>query len=274
MMQLQNIDYSAGRKKILTGVSLAIKQGIVTVLLGPNGAGKSSLLRVAAGDALPAAGSVWLQDKPLHAYTAAELAVKRAVLSQHLLVQLPFTCEEMVMMGRYPHFSGAPAETDQQVVLQAMEEMQVAHLAQRLYQTLSGGEQQRVQLARLLAQLYQPPGTPGRAQKLLLLDEPVNGMDCLHQQLALAKARELAAKGYAVLVILHDLNLAAQFGDYLVLLRAGQVLAAGTPYEVLQPSLVREAYGMDVHLLQHDDCDFPVIIPAALIKTKTTIQWT
>lgn len=268
-MQLQHIHYAAGRKKIISGVSFPVQQGKVTVLLGPNGAGKSSLLRIAAGEIKPASGHVLLQGKPLTSYTAAELALMRAVLSQHTSMQLPFTCEEVVMMGRYPHFGASPAATDKQVVAQLLQEMQLTQLARRLYPTLSGGEQQRVQLARVLAQLHQllPDGSVN-TQKLLLLDEPVTGMDCLHQQLALAKAQELAAAGYAVLVILHDLNLAAQFGDYLVLLRDGQLVAAGTAHEVLQPHLVREAYDINVLLLQQDDLDFPVIIPATLKKLQ------
>jgi iron complex transport system ATP-binding protein len=178
-------------------------------------------------------------------------------------VNLPFTCEEVVMMGRYPHFSSTPAAADRQIVQEIMADLQVTHLCDRLFQTLSGGEQQRVQLARVLAQL-RDTGTAAHSNncKLLLLDEPTSSMDWLHQQLTLQKARQLAQQGCAVLVILHDLNLAAQFADQLVLLRQGRLVATGSPFEVLQPATIYRAYGIQTDLLQQQDYPFPVIVPS------------
>jgi iron complex transport system ATP-binding protein len=165
------------------------------------------------------------------------------------------------MMGRYPHFDHRPAAIDKEIVTACMDEMQVGTFAARAYHTLSGGEQQRVQMARVLAQLKDNSLHPCR--KVLLLDEPTASMDCLYQQLCLSKAKELAGKGYTVLVILHDLNLAAQFADTILLLKQGRLVTAGSVREVLQPDFIAEAYDMEVNVLEYDEYDFPILVPAA-----------
>jgi iron complex transport system ATP-binding protein len=140
--------------------------------------------------------------------------------------------------------------------------MQVAQFTGRLYQTLSGGEQQRVQMARVLAQLREA-NAGDVTGKLLLLDEPTASLDCLHQQAVLRKARELAQHGYTVVIILHDLNLAAQFADKIILLKNGRLINQGSMLEVLQPGYIADAYDMEVEVWRHDDYNFPVLVPAS-----------
>lgn len=262
MMQVHNISYRAGDRRILDDISFAIQPGHITVVLGPNGAGKSTLLRILSGELLPQEGYILFNGRHMHTLSAVQLARRRAVLTQQYAVNLPFSCEEVVMMGRYPHFGNTPSITDQHIVAAAMEDMQVMHLQGRPFHTLSGGEQQRVQVARILAQLWTQEQDP-QQQKLLLLDEPTSSMDVLHQQLLLTKARQLAQQQYAVLIVLHDLNLAAQFADQVVLLRKGQLMAAGDVDTVLHPDPIREAYGIAVDIVRHDDYAFPVLVPAA-----------
>jgi iron complex transport system ATP-binding protein len=277
MISVQNISFRIGQKTILHKLSFTLRAGELTVVLGQNGAGKSTLLRILSGEQKPTEGKLFLGDDNLHSLPFRVLAHKRAVLSQQYPAGLPFTCEEIVMMGRYPHFNSQPAVKDKDIVRQCMEEMQVQSFAQRSYPTLSGGEQQRVQMARVLAQLkgngeetrqsFSVPlkaiqaDWPGNG-KVLLLDEPTASMDCLYQQLCLSKAKELSGQGYTVLVILHDLNLAAQFADTILLLKQGKLITRGTPREVLQPSFINEAYDMEVEVLENDSYDFPILIPA------------
>lgn len=260
MMQVNQLVYTAGKRNILNNISFSLTPGKVTVILGPNGAGKSTLLRLLSGELKPSGGTVSWHNRPLHQIPPAQLATQRAVLTQQYAITLPFTCEEVVLMGRYPHFTNQPAADDIAAVKAAMEEMHVTHLSSRPFQTLSGGEQQRVQAARVLAQLWskRPEAAPG---KMLLLDEPTSSMDIQHQQLLLGKARKLAQQRYTVLIVLHDLNLAARYADEIVLLQKGSLLAAGTAAEVLQPATLQQAYGIPLQLIQSVDYPYPILVP-------------
>lgn len=259
MITVKNISYKIGGKAILHPMSFEIFSGEVTILLGANGAGKSTLMRVLAAEYLPGTGEVCLDERLLGDYTPEALARKRAVLTQQFAVPLPFSCEEIVMMGRYPHQGQSIARQDQEIVTRCMREMDVEAFAGRLFNTLSGGEQQRVQMARVLAQLDSGHPTDTR---VLLLDEPTSSLDYLQQQLLLTKVKILADRGYAVVVVLHDLNLAAQYGDHLLLLKEGYLLAEGTREEILQSALVSMAYDMDVEVVTHEDYPFPFLVPA------------
>jgi iron complex transport system ATP-binding protein len=260
MITVQNISYKVAQKHILHKLSFSLRPGELSVVLGQNGAGKSTLLKILSGEQKPSEGTVLLGQDDLHKQTFQQLAHRRAVLSQQYAAALPFNCEEIVMMGRYPHFGHKPAAIDKEIVVQCMDEMQVGAFAARPYHTLSGGEQQRVQMARVLAQLKDNSQHPYR--KVLLLDEPTASMDWLYQQRCLGKAKELAGEGYTVLVILHDLNLAAQFADTILLMKQGRLVTTGTAREVLQPAFIAEAYDMEVNVLEYDEYDFPILVPA------------
>ncbi|OVZ62465.1 heme ABC transporter ATP-binding protein [Pigmentiphaga sp. NML080357] len=229
---------------VLDGIDCAVEAGEIVMLIGPNGAGKSTLLATMAGDLAPAAGQVRFKGKPLQDWAAGELARQRAVLPQRAGLSLPFTVDEVVHLGCL-----ARAESRRQlgdIVRAALETAGVSHLAQRSMPALSGGEQARVHLARVLAQIW-PAGTGDDAGgKLLLLDEPCASLDPHHQHSVCTAIREFAHRtGAAVIVTMHDMNLAAQYADRIVALWEGKLIADGTPQAVLTREFVRRCFAVD-----------------------------
>ncbi len=266
MLEAREVTVEAGGARRLDGVSVQVPPGLVTAVVGPNGSGKSTLLRVLSGEVSPSAGEVWLEGRRLAEWSRAERARTRAVLPQDSTLAFPFTALEVALIGRTPHVRGAERPADLAIARAALEAARADHLERRLYPTLSGGERQRVQLARVLAQIWEatPTGT-----RYLLLDEPTSSLDLAHQHGTLALARRFAAEGAGVVAILHDLNLAAQYADRIVVLRDGRRLAAGPPGEVLTPDVIRDAFGMPVVVARHPCLDCPLVIPV-LTGTEET----
>ena len=238
-------------RPVLAGVSLRLAPGEVVGVLGPNGAGKSTLLRLLTRRLTPTAGSVTVDGRALASYGRFQLARALALVEQAPVVPAGFLVREVVAMGRTPHLGlfGTPGRADEAVVEAALAATDTARFAERRVETLSGGELQRVVFARALAQ----------RPRYLLLDEPTNHLDLRYQVELLAYARAQAAAGVGVLVVLHDLNLAARSCDRLVVLAGGRKVAEGAPAEVLSEGLLREVYGAAVRLL-HDD-GVPVVVP-------------
>lgn len=253
MLSAQQVTYRINGKKLVHNVSLDIQAGEVLALVGPNGAGKSTLLHLLSGDFSPTSGAVLLDDKPLTHYAARDLALRRAVMMQGAGISFDFTVQEVAMMGRYPHqgFGAAASDEDQQVVEAALQRTETDHLRDRFFATLSGGEAARVTLARVLAQ-----ETP-----ILLLDEPTAALDLRHQQLIMKITRELAAAGAAILVVLHDLNLAALYADRVGMMLEGDLVALGTPNEVLTAAQIESVFDLPVMVLPHPKADCPLIVP-------------
>lgn len=241
-LQADALGYRVGRIPLAADIDLAVSGGEVVVVLGPNGAGKSTLLKLLCGQLGPSSGMVRFDGRPLAAWPRRELALHRAVLPQHSVVPFDFTAEEIVALGRSSH---RDIRGRRPMVLQAMERCECAHLAGRVVRTLSGGEMQRVQLARVLVQIGLGEGP---ARSALLLDEPVSSLDPAHQHAALVLAREMASAGVAVLVILHDLNLAAQYASRIVLMQAGRIVAQGRPEEVLTPAMISSVFAVQAHV--------------------------
>ena len=246
------VTYRVGDHALVDGVSLAVVPGEVLALVGPNGAGKSTLLRLLAGDLTPSGGEVSLDGRPLARYGARELALRRALLPQQTILQFAFTARAVVAMGRHPHL-GMTGESpqDDAVVEAALARTETLALAERVYPSLSGGEQARVSLARILAQ----------EAPILLLDEPTAALDLRHQQAVLRIARELAAEGVAVLAVLHDLNLAAAHADRIALLDAGRLVAEGSPWEVLTAERLSAVFAHPVAVVPHPQRDCPLVLP-------------
>jgi heme transport system ATP-binding protein len=228
-------------RRILDGVDLRLTPGTVTVLVGPNGAGKSTLLKVMAGGLRPTAGEVRIDGRRLPQWRPDELAAVRAVLSQSVSVAFPYRVDEVVQFGLPAAI--APARRSA-VVDQALARVGLAGFAGRDCTTLSGGEQQRVHIARTIAQLDAARDDAGT--RYLFLDEPTNGLDLAHQMLVVDIAREHAAIGGAVLAVLHDLNLAAIMADTMVALSAGRIVATGAPGDVITDTLLAETYRVDL----------------------------
>ena len=242
MYEARDIVHRIGRRTILDRVALALRPGTVTVLVGPNGAGKSTLLKIMAGSLKPAAGTVALDGRDIHALPPKVLARRRSVLPQSVALAFPFTVAEVVRLG----LPAKPAEAPERLVARALGAVGLAAEAERICTSLSGGEQQRAHLARALVQLWAGPAD-GLA-RTLMLDEPTASLDLAHQLLVLKLARDHAGAGGSVLAVLHDLNLAALAADRVVALDRGRVVAEGPPAAVITDRLLAETYGVGLRV--------------------------
>jgi iron complex transport system ATP-binding protein len=242
----------AGGKTIVQDVQFTALQGHVTGLIGPNGAGKSSLMRAVLGLQTLACGTAIFEGKDLPAMPRRERARICSYVEQSGSTEAQLSGRDVVMLGRIPFQSvwqTSPSSDDDHAVTEALDLVGMTDFASRLYHTLSGGEQQRLQIARTFAQ--QP--------RLLVLDEPTNHLD-IHAQLnILALLQKRAAAGVTVLVSLHDLNMAAAFCDSLVVLSQGRVFAHGAPEAVLNPELLKKVYQVDAKVLQHPHTGRPLL---------------
>ena len=264
-LRAHRVGYETQGRALVRDVTLDLAPGELLTIVGPNGAGKSTLCGLLAGDLEPTGGDVEVCGHPLRTLKPAVLARLRSMLSQHTYLRFPFTAREVTMMGRHPHVSRwrSPAEFDFAVAEHAMESTQVLHLAERIYPTLSGGEQRRVSLARVLAQ-----DTP-----VVLLDEPTTALDIGHQQLIMSLCRRLAADGRAVLAVLHDLNLAGAFADRVMVMSDGRVVASGTPEEVLCPDLLSAVFNQPVMVVPHPQTGKPVVLAAFEEESACMPAW-
>ncbi|MFL9653315.1 heme ABC transporter ATP-binding protein [Streptomyces sp. PB17] len=240
-----------GGRPVLDGVDVDVRAGEVLALVGPNGAGKSTLLGALAADVPAAGGVVRVHGRPVADWSAHELALRRAVLPQSASLSFPFAVAEVVRMGRAPWTGGDREAEDDAAVAEAMARTEVAGFAERPFSALSGGERARVALARVLAQ---------RAP-LLLLDEPTAALDLRHQELVLRLCRERARAGDAVVVVLHDLALAAAYADRVAVLRAGRIAAGGPPAEVFAEGLLSEVYDQPVEVFPHPRTGALLVVP-------------
>jgi len=239
-LTVHDVHLQRGERTVLQAVSLRAQPGRLLALVGPNGAGKSSLLGVLAGLLAPTQGQAALDGRSLTDWPPATLARRRAMLSQQVRLGFGFRVDEVVMLGRSPYSVHRDDRADRRIVEAALHAAHAWHLRERAYPELSGGEQQRVQLARVLAQVWE--GDDGA--RWLLLDEPEAGLDMAHQHFVLRRARLLACQGYGVVVVLHDLNLAARYADEVALLERGKLLRHGSPEDTLEPCLLSDVYGL------------------------------
>ncbi|MEL6526975.1 MAG: heme ABC transporter ATP-binding protein [Chloroflexota bacterium] len=252
----ENISVQVGSITIVQGVSLAIEPGKILALVGPNGAGKSTLLKALVREMRISCGTICINGRAVEDWEAREMAKIRAVLPQSSSLAFGFTVEEVILMGRTPHLRGVATKHDHAIIAEAMHLTHITHLAGRIYTTLSGGERQRVQLARVLAQIWE-----GDSPRYLLLDEPTNNLDLSHQHGTLTLARQFAERQVGVLTILHDLNLASQYADEVIVLKAGRVVSQGIPDAVFTPTTIQDTFGLPVMVQNHPCYDCPLIVP-------------
>ncbi len=237
MAEVEHATYRVGDTVILDDVSVNFVPGAFNVILGPNGAGKSTLLAIATGLLRPTSGQVRYGDRLVGEYSATALARKRAVLSQRVDLAFPLDVEDVVLMGRYPHYGRTPSKRDRDIVTRALELVGMTARRRQRYTTLSGGEQQKVQLARVLAQIwnYDEPREP----RFLFLDEPTTSLDIHYQLHLLDVARGILDYDCTVIAILHDITMALQYGDVFFLMEDGRVVheahdAADVPAELVE----------------------------------------
>jgi iron complex transport system ATP-binding protein len=256
LLRAEQLSKRLGDRWVLQGISLAVAPGEMIGILGPNGSGKSTLLSCLVGEMKADTGQVWLRDRLLAEMSVKERARQIATLAQEEVGEIYFTVKGIVEMGRHPYLGRWPwlSERDEQVVAHVMRETDSQHLAGRIFARLSGGEKQRVSLARAMAQ----------EPLLLVLDEPTAYLDLKYQFALLGWVKRWQMEcGLTVIMVLHDLNLAAQYCDRLVVLKEGKVVRQGTPHEVIVEEMVEDVYGMTPILIEHPLLRVPQVLLTA-----------
>lgn len=257
-LEARNIGVKLGPNEVLHGVDFTARSGRVTAIVGPNGSGKTTLLRAMTGE-VAHDGQVRINGADVASLHPWQLAAIRAVQPQSSSIAFPFTVLEIVRLGLSAGLSAAESS----VPLKALASVGLAGFAGRMYQDLSGGEQQRVQLARVITQVWEPivDGTP----RWLILDEPVASLDIGHQFTVMDLARDYAARGGGVVAVMHDLNLTAMFADQVVLMEGGQVAATGSPAEVLTDETLARTYGCPIPVNTTPPAKVPFLLPQARV---------
>jgi len=263
MLEVRLLSAAYGERIVLEDVSLSIKPGEVVAVIGPNGAGKSTLIRVVSG-VLPArAGTIQINGQDITRLAYMQRARHLAVVPQARQLPGDFSVYQTVLLGRTPYLGwlGQPGKSDHEQVYWAMERTQTLELAERRVGELSGGEQQRVLLARALAQ-----DTP-----VLLLDEPTTHLDLEHQSRILNLIRKLASETRrAILMVIHDLNLAGLYADRIALFMLGRLHAVGTPNQVLTGANLASVYHIAVDVIPHPDYGTPLVLPNSLRRHEAS----
>ncbi|XSG82213.1 MAG: heme ABC transporter ATP-binding protein [Methyloligella sp. ZOD6] len=260
MLEARQTTFEIAGKRLVDEAELSIPPGRVVSIVGPNGAGKSTLLKLLSGEIHPTGGEIRLEGRELESIPAGELARRRAVVSQSTALSFPFTVLEVALLGATVPGFGVEDRHVVRLAADAIETVGLKGFEERLYTELSGGERQRVHIARALCQLEAPQRPQGEAAALLL-DEPTASLDFSHQSIVLGEARRQARLGRAVLVILHDLNLAAAYADEIVLMHRGRVMARGPAEAVLLDELLSDVYGCPVRTNTVPANGIPFVLP-------------
>ncbi|MBO0139651.1 heme ABC transporter ATP-binding protein [Agrobacterium sp. Ap1] len=255
MIIADKVTVSRSGRKLIDDISIELKPGQFTVVIGPNGAGKSTLMKVLSGEMQPDSGLVSYYGTSVDLCQPADLARRRAVLPQATQLAFPFTALEIARMGAVAHGALNPGEEARK----ALSRVGLRGFESRPYPSMSGGEQQRVQFARALAQV--PQAVVDGVPRALFLDEPTASLDLGHQISVLETARDFASAGGMVLAILHDLNLAAEFADHLVVLHHGRVVAEGACHETVSDDIIASVYGIAGAVGRVPAAHIPYVLP-------------
>ena len=266
MLRAKNLSVRAGASVLLDNLTVEFAPGELVMVVGPNGAGKTTLLRCLDGELSPAQGGVELGRRPIGDWPRNQLARARAVLPQQSTLDFPFSVTDVVLMGRIPH--AANDAEDRAIAARALDLCDCARLGERAYTSLSGGEQQRVQTARVLAQICAEhaaakPDTDTDTDRFLLLDEPASALDLSHQYALLRLLKTLSRNDrIGIICTLHNLNLVAQFADRAIVLDRGMLVADGAPMEVFTEETISNVFDLNVTITPHpDDPTIPLLIP-------------
>lgn len=242
-LKLENLGAEISSSMALHGIDLAAEAGQITAIIGPNGAGKTSLLRAICGELELNSGVVQLAGHTMDNWRATDRARVLAILPQKTILEFPFTVTEVVMLGRIPHSTSN--QRNLEIVRAALTMVDCEQLKDRSYVSLSGGEKQRVQLARVIAQIWEPQQ---QCKRCLILDEPTSSLDLSHQAMIIDMMRFFANQGVTVLTVMHDLNLASKCAHQILVLEAGREVACGTPDEVLKKDMLASVFNIDAHI--------------------------
>lgn len=255
VLSLEQVNTAPWGTKLLQNITLELDAGETLGIIGPNGAGKTSLLHTLLGDVRPTQGSVNLLGEPIENWKPRSRAQVVATLPQLSLLNFPYTVEEVIMLGRTPHSTGLKA--DREIIREVMKATDTSRLETRIYTQLSGGEKQRVQIARVFAQIWPEESHKPR---LLLLDEPTVALDLAHQQLILQSLKVLSDSGCAIVVVSHDFNLMTVMTDKITALRDGVQLAYGKPTSVLTQTIFDRVFDVEVSITSHPVTKRPVVL--------------
>lgn len=245
-IKAKSIFWEVDNKRIIKDISLEINLGEVVSIIGPNGAGKSSFLNVLSGDIKPTSGSVSFDETNLKDISIQERSFMRSVMSQSQQIVYDFSVKEIIEMGWLDRGIASYSGNFKEAVMKVASECSVHNLLEQKFNTLSGGEQRRVHFARTLIQLWRPSNS--HDPRYMFLDEPTANLDILHEQNLMKLVRSKAMEGIGILLILHDLNLAAKYSDKLVIFKNGSLIKSGSPEEVLQSKVLTEVYGLDMEV--------------------------
>lgn len=251
MLMLDKVSFKIDNKTIASEMTIKVQPGEFVVLVGPNGAGKSTALKLLSGDFPPTSGSVYLHNQSLLDYTPKQLARLRAVMTQHYDMQFPFQAQEVITFANFAFDDVLNTAQQQAYVNQAIKLTNTDHLRDKIFTQLSGGEQQRVQLARVLTQI-----TPALQSELiktvgapyLLIDEPTSSLDIYHQHHVMSIAQSCTKQGAGVVAVVHDLALAAAFADRIYVIGNGQIVAHGLPQQCLTSEVIEHVYAVNASL--------------------------
>jgi iron complex transport system ATP-binding protein len=256
MLKLQDIYYSIADKQILYNINVQFNTGQIHMILGPNGSGKTSLIKIASGQFENFKGSVQYDNELIQKIGTSSLAKYRSYLSQQNHIPFPLKVVELIQMGRYPHYEYQASKKDYEIVQAVVEQLEIKHLIDRDFSTLSGGEQQRVQFARVLTQVWEKANSQNR---YLFLDEPLNNLDIQYQKYLLQTIKKFVNDDIAVIMVVHDINWALAYADKVYFLQDGNLIAQGNPIEIINADLIRKVFKIDAQLINVSGQLHPII---------------
>ena len=264
MLKINSVGLTISAVPLLNNITIDCPRGSVTALMGPNGAGKTTIREVISGEHNSSEGRVEINRQSRKDWKPAEIAQFMAVLPQSSTLEFAFTSEEVVALGRTPHATGTVR--DAEIITAALAKVDASYLAQRSFVQLSGGEKQRVQLARVLAQIWDHCEYEGEYEGdaptdgILLLDEPSAAFDLAHQLMLIDIVQHISARGVTVVMVMHDLNLAAKCADQMVFMNCGHCTAVGTVTELLTPELIKKVFSVDAEVITHPVQGTPMVV--------------
>ncbi len=261
MITAKKLSFAHRDFQILKGIDVSIKPGELLIIIGPNGAGKSTLLSMLANENAGKEDVIYFKQKKFEEWNPRILARHKAKFSQEHNADIGLAVKDIVLMGRYPYFKSVPHQTDWQAVNQMMNKTEVFELKDRKYNSLSGGEKQRVHLARVLAQLQNEV-----SPKLAFFDEPLNNLDIKYQYQILNTVQEFTRQGNSAILVLHDLNLTAEFADKVLLLKKGKAVKYGVPEDIFTEEIIKKAYDFPCAVCANPVTRCPMIIFGNAVK--------